>query len=102
MARADAGGVKATFGRIVAWLGRAEATRGHFSSTRQPRPDGGRPLNVAIQLIQTRTGRLTACFLVDLSANPWLLSTNPLNKFRRPKYQLQMSFNDLVLIRNRN
>ena len=30
-------------GRIVAWLGRAEATRGRFSSTWWPRPDGGRP-----------------------------------------------------------
>ena len=42
--RADAGGVKAAPRRVVAWLGRAEATRGRFSSTRRPRPDGGRPL----------------------------------------------------------
>ena len=38
-------------GRIVAWLGRAEATRGRFSSTRRPRPDGGRPLNQPIQFV---------------------------------------------------
>ena len=42
--QADAGGVKATPRRVVAWLGRAEATRGRFSSTWRPRPDGGRPL----------------------------------------------------------
>ena len=42
--RADVGGVKTAPRRVVAWLGRAEATRGRFSSTRRPRPDGGRPL----------------------------------------------------------
>ena len=38
-------------GRVVAWLGRAEATRGRFSSMRRPWPDGGRPLNQPIQFV---------------------------------------------------
>ena len=38
-------------GCIVAWLGRAEATRDRFSSTRRPWPDGGRPLNQPIQFV---------------------------------------------------
>ena len=37
--------------RVAAWLGRAEATRGRFFSTRRPRPDGGRPLNQPIQFV---------------------------------------------------
>ena len=38
-------------GRVVAWLGRAEVTRGRFSSMRRPWPDGGRPLNQPIQFV---------------------------------------------------
>ena len=39
-------------GCVVAWLGRAEATRGHFSSTRRPRTDGGRPLNASFSFVR--------------------------------------------------
>jgi len=49
-------------GCVVAWLGRAEATRGHFSSTRRPWPDGGRPLNQLIQSVQTRSERPDSAF----------------------------------------
>ena len=49
-------------GRVVAWLGRAEATRGRFSSMRRPWPDGGRPLNQLIQSVQTRSERPDSAF----------------------------------------
>ena len=102
MERAHAGVKKARPGAL--WPARTERWRraAVVNSTRRLYSDAGRPLCRSIQLVQTRTGRLTACFLVDLSTNPWLLRANLLNKFRRPKYQLQMLFNDLVLIRNRN
>ena len=41
-------------------------------------------------------------FDVHLTANPWLLGKNCLNKICRTMYHLQLSFKNLVLIRNRN
>ena len=89
-------------GRIVAWLGRAEATRGRFSSTRRPRPDGGRPLNQPIQFVSRATPSLTTSFDTPLTANPLLLSRNCMNTNCRTMSQLQLWFKALVLIRNRN
>ena len=51
--RGDAGereGVEGVHWPDMAWLGRAEATRGLFSSTRRSWPEGGRPLNPAFQV----------------------------------------------------
>jgi len=55
-AQGDAGereGVEGVHWPDVAWLGRAEATHGLFSSTRRPWPEGGRPLTPSDQPIQT-------------------------------------------------
>ena len=41
-------------------------------------------------------------FHVDVTANPWLQFVTDQNNFRRPKYQLQILFKELVLIRNKN
>ena len=41
-------------------------------------------------------------FHIDVTANPWLQFVTDLNNFRRHKYQLQILFKELVLIRNRN
>ena len=54
--RGDAGereGVEGVHWPDVAWLDRAEATHGLFSSTRRPWPEGGRPLTPSDQPIQT-------------------------------------------------
>jgi len=51
---------------------------------------------------ETEMGRLTAGFQVDISANPWLLRANILNRNGRPMYQLHFLFKDLMPIRNRN
>ena len=72
-ARLSAGGRwrdEGTLGHVVAWLGRAEATRGRFSSTRRPWPDGGRPLNQPIQFVSRDTPCLTTSFDTPLTANP--------------------------------
>ena len=102
MARAGAGDVKAALGHVVAWLGRAEATHGRFSSMRRPWPDGGRPLNQPIQFVSRATPSLTTSFDTPLTANPLLLSRNCMNTNCRTMSQLQLWFKALVLIRNRN
>ena len=45
---------------------------------------------------------LTARIDDDLTAKPWHQFVTDLNNFRRHKYQLQILFKELVLIRNRN
>ena len=104
-ARLSAGGRwrdEGTLGRVVAWLGRAEATHGRFSSMRRPWPDGGRPLNQPIQFVSRDTPSLTTSFDTPLTANPLLLSRNCMNTNCRTMSQLQLWFKALVLIRNRN
>ena len=102
MARAGAGGVKAAFRRVVACAVRATATcsrrRGHaahglyrWSATERRR--------LVHQLSQPS---LTTSFAIELTENPWLRCANILNRIGRPMYQLQLLFNNRVLIPNQH
>jgi len=65
----ERGGVEGAHWPDVAWLGRAKAMRGLFSSTRRPWPEGGRPLNRPIQSVQSPRRSLTARFCEARSSN---------------------------------
>ena len=56
----------------------------------------------SIQFVSRDMPSLTTSFDIHLTAKPLLQFVNDLNDFRSPKYQLQMLFNHLVLIHNRN
>ena len=101
-ARTGAGGVKAAPRRVVAYVIRALATHGRRRGHAARGFCWCRPLNGTHSVRQTFDGRLTACFQIDLSANPWLLRANILNRFCRPMYQLQLFLKDHALIRNQN
>ena len=102
-ARGDSGGRWRDEGaprRVVAWLGRAEATcgrrRGHaargfcrWSATER-----------VVQFVSEPVQCLTTGFVADFPANPLLQSIRRLNKIYSPMYQLQLWLREHVQIRN--
>ena len=71
-------------------------------STRRAKPAGGRPLNRPFNSFSDAMQCLTTCFDGELSAKPKLQSVNDLNNNHSPMYQLQLLFNELMLICNQN
>jgi len=102
-ARGDSGGRWRDEGAprcVVAWLGRAEATRGRrrghaarwfcrWSATER-----------VVQFISEPVQCLTTSFVADFPANPSLQSIRRLNKIYSPMYQLQLWLREYVQIRN--
>ena len=104
-ARGDSGGRwrdEGTPRRVVAWLGRAEATRGRRRGHAARGFCRWSATERVVQFISEPVQCLTTSFVADFPANPSLQSIRCLNKVYSPMYQLQLWFKYLVLIRNRD
>ena len=88
--------------RIVAWLGRAEATRGRRRGHAARGFCRWSATERVVQFISEPVQCLTTSFVADFSANPSLQRANSLHRNDRPMYQLQLLFKDRVPILNVN
>ena len=98
--RAGAGGDEGAPRRVVAWLGRAEATRGRRRGHAARGFCRWSATERVVQFISEPVQCLTTGFVADFPANPLLQSIRRLNKIYSPMYQLQLWLREYVQIRN--
>jgi len=102
-ARGDSGGRWRDEGaprRVVAWLGRAEATRGRRRGHAARGFCRWSATERVVQFVSEPVQCLTTSFVADFPANPSLQSIRRLNKIYSPMYQLQLWLREYVQIRN--
>ena len=102
-ARGDSGGRWRDEGaprHVVAWLGRAEATRGRRRGHAARGFCRWSATERVVQFVSEPVQCLTTGFVADFPANPLLQSIRRLNKIYSPMYQLQLWLREYVQIRN--